>query len=276
MLKRNARSSSNLTALHPFLSSDQSPHLENSALLVKNFDKKPVLKGLTFGDKALDNFLGYLPLGKFIVFYGSQFCHIFSELLCVKAQLPLRRGGLNSTAIFIDGGNIFDPYLISRFAQNFGLDPEQALIEVLVSRAFTPYQLTALIMEKLPEALGEYDSRLVVVSDPTKLYSTRETEKREAKNLFNHAMNFLAKLVEEQRIIILVSHLRNSPNGKCILEPYLIGRAHILVNILEEGSSAKISLERHPYLPLNSMKITLPPDARPVLEDFFEVKGVHG
>ncbi|MBS7657213.1 MAG: hypothetical protein QXI71_04975 [Candidatus Bathyarchaeia archaeon] len=51
----------------------------------------------------------------------------FSELLCVRSQLSIVKGGLNSPAFFIDGSNRFNPDLISENACLLELDPEEPL-----------------------------------------------------------------------------------------------------------------------------------------------------
>jgi len=45
-------------------------------------------------------------LGDFAVLQGSSVLSLAS-LWCVKAQLPTQLGGLQSSVIFIDGGNTF-------------------------------------------------------------------------------------------------------------------------------------------------------------------------
>ena len=123
------------------------------------------LKTLSFGIKEVDNLFGGLKQGEFVVLHGSKMCHAFSELLCVRGQLPYGEGGLDSSVIFIDGGNVFDLYFISETTHALGLDPEEILRNIWISRAFTSYQLTVLVDEELPKILDQKNSKLVVISD---------------------------------------------------------------------------------------------------------------
>jgi hypothetical protein len=104
-------------------------------------------------------FLGF-TIGAFAVLYGSQSVLSLSSLLCVRAQLSTQLGGLGSNVIFVDGGNTFRLYQIARLARLYQLDPTQTLERIYISRAFTAYQMTALILEKLKETIKQYDAKL--------------------------------------------------------------------------------------------------------------------
>jgi len=99
--------------------------------------------------------------------------------------LPFKKGGLNSRVVYVDGGNTFDPYAVSAIAQEYGLEPKSVLEKILISRAFTAYQLTALVFEKLEEALKRYRSKLVIVSDITRLFLDRDVPKIRAVTSFS-------------------------------------------------------------------------------------------
>jgi len=56
-----------------------------------------------------------------------------------------RLAGLGSPLYVVDGDNSFRSYLIARYARAMSLDPRLALTQVQVSRAFTCYQLAAIV-----------------------------------------------------------------------------------------------------------------------------------
>ncbi len=116
---------------------------------------------LSFGLPHIDNVFPGFRIGKFAVLYGQSLVKTLTFLLSVRCQLPTEEGGLNSTAIYLDGGNTFNPYAISAIAQQNDVDPKATLERIFVSRAFTAYQLSALIFETLEDALKEYGSKLV-------------------------------------------------------------------------------------------------------------------
>ena len=228
-------------------------------------------KTLTFGVDELDWLLGGLRLGELVVFHGSLTCHILSELLCARSQLPCAKGGLNSSVVFIDGGNIFDPYLISETARQLGLNPEETLRNIWVSRAFTGYQLTALITEELPEILDREDSRLVVVSDVAALYCDSDIGIWEAKRTFNRVTLFLWELVRQRNIILVATSLSSRAERKWRLEQYILGRADVVAKVEGGNPHVKITLEKHATKPLDSVELLFgEPNAQSLLEDFME------
>ncbi len=233
---------------------------------------QPSISGLTFSVEELDNLLGGLRLGEFVVFRGSWMCHVLSELLCVRSQLPYAEGGLDSTVVFIDGGNIFDPYFISETARQFSLNPEETLMNIWISRAFTGYQLTALITEELPKILDQNGSRLVVISDITTLYCDPDIGAMEAKRTFNHITRSLWELAKQRNIILVATSLSAQSERKRRLEHYLLGRASVAAKIDAGNPHEKITLEKHPFKPMASVKLFFDePGDQPLLEDFMEV-----
>ncbi|PIU59583.1 hypothetical protein COS86_03495, partial [Candidatus Bathyarchaeota archaeon CG07_land_8_20_14_0_80_47_9] len=63
--------------------------------------------------------------------------------------MPTQIGGLATDVVFVDGGNTFRLYQVARLAQLHQLNPKEVLERIYISRAFTAYQMTSLIMEKL-------------------------------------------------------------------------------------------------------------------------------
>jgi len=226
---------------------------------------------LTFGIKELDTLFEGLRCGQFNVFHGSMKCHVLSELLCVRSQLPDAMGGLESSVIFLDGGNLFDPYLISETARLNGLDPEETLKNIWISRAFTSYQMTALITERLSQILDREKSRLVVISEATTLYCDADIGSAEAKKTFNYVTLYLWNLVRERNIILLVTSSSSSSKRKRCLEQYLLGRADVAARVETGNPHIKIFLEKHPSRALASSELLEEVSAQSRIEDFLEV-----
>jgi hypothetical protein len=205
-------------------------------------DLEPLSEDLI--EDPLENFLG-----RFVVVYGDRTAHELSERLCLKAQMSNSHGGLNSKVIFIDGGNIFDPYLISRYADQYGIRREKALEGIQIGRAFTCYQLTYLIMKILPEALERYKAKLAIVSDITKLYTDSDIEEREAFDTFNKISAFLAKLAEKKSATVLVTCVTASKHGW--LESILHSRAHITFQNYEQSKSVWKDVDLYRMMNIN-------------------------
>ena len=228
-------------------------------------------ESLTFGVEVADRLLGRLETGNFVALHGSHACHVLSELLCVRSQLPIREGGLGSPVVFVDGGNRFDPYLVAENARLLGLDPDEALRNVWVSRAFTNYQLTALVTERLPEALSRVKPKLVVVSDPAALYCDSDIGLLEAKRTFNRVARSLWTLAKERSLLLVATSFQSSNWRKRLLEQYLIGRADVAARVEEDAPRVRLTLERHPSKPAVSAELLFDgPRSQYLLEEFME------
>ena len=228
-------------------------------------------ESLSFGVEIVDKLFGRLETGELAVLHGSRTCHVLSELLCVRSQLPIAEGGLGSPAVFVDGGNRFDPYLISENARLHGLDPDEALRNVWVSRAFTNYQLTALVTEKLPEAVSRVKPKLVVVSDAAALYCDSDIGLLEAKRTFNRVARFLWTLTKERNLLLVATSFSSANWRKRLLEQYLLGRADVAARVEEEAPRVRLTLEKHPSKPAVSAELFFDaPKSQFLLEEFME------
>ncbi|MFQ6065498.1 MAG: hypothetical protein ACE5L6_08490 [Candidatus Bathyarchaeia archaeon] len=187
--------------------------------------------------------------GDFAVLFGHRLVRMLSFLLSVRCQLPFRKGGLNSKVVFIDGGNSFDPYAVSAVARDYGLDPKSVLERILVSRAFTAYQLSALVFEKLEEALKRYRSKLVVVSDVAGLFLDRDVPKIEGRDIFFKMTQYLSDLASRRRAVVVASYFPRPYSMRSLfLESVLYGKASTLVGLKESRGVLKFVLENHPSI----------------------------
>lgn len=77
-----------------------------------------------------------------VIFWGERAGEISSYVAGWLA-------GKGINVIVLDGANRFDPYVVSSFARTALLSPEDLLKRIHIARAFTCYQMAALIGEKL-------------------------------------------------------------------------------------------------------------------------------
>ncbi len=116
---------------------------------------------ITTSSRDLDNLLGGgVECGSITEFYGAfrtgktQICY----QLAINAQLPCDKGGLGKKVLWVDTEGTFyweRPY---EMAKELGLDPEQALDNIIVGRAYnTDHQIT-LVEDcyQLADQTGEY------------------------------------------------------------------------------------------------------------------------
>lgn len=200
-----------------------------------------------------DLFPGFTP-GDFAVIYGSPSSTVsLTSLLCIRAQLPIQLGGLSSSVIFVDCGNTLRPYHISRLAKIHHLDPKQALDKIYLSRAFTAYQATSLIMEHLKDAVEKYRSQLIVISDIAGLFMDKDIPGEEARNVFNQIVAYLQKFAHQKQVIVIATYfplhksLRNDN-----LQESTWKKATVVLALKQTLYDRELTLEKHPRFMLGS------------------------
>lgn len=202
---------------------------------------------LTLGLPKIDAAFQGFQRGEFAVLFGHPICRTLSFIVGVRCQLPIKEGGLNCRAVYIDGGNTFNLYGVSAIAREDGLEPKSVLQNILISRAFTAYQLTALIFEKLEAALKRYRSKLVIISDIAGLFLDRDVPKKEVMDVFMKMTQYLSQLASRRRAIIIATCFRRRYSSRSLfLESVLFGRASTVIWLKESRGALKFVLERHP------------------------------
>ena len=201
---------------------------------------------LALGIPKLDEAFPGFQSGEFAVLVGRPLSTMLSFLLSVRCQLPFKKGGLNSRVVYIDGGNNFDPYAVSAIAQEYGLEPRSVLEKILVSRAFTAHQLTALVFEKLEEALKRHRAKLVVISDITGLFLDCDVPKIEGRDIFFEMTKHLLDLASRRRDVVIVSYFpRPYFSRNLFLENVLLAKASTVIKLKESKGGFKFVLEDH-------------------------------
>jgi hypothetical protein len=197
--------------------------------------------------RNIDRLFAGFAEGDFAVLYGMPAVQSLSLHLAVNAQLPFQLGGLETKAVFIDGGNSFRLYQVSRLAQLHQLDPKQVLEQIYISRAFTVYQMTSLILEKLKETVDRLHSKLVIISDIAELFLDRDVPRKEASEVFNQLTFYLSRFAEEYHLIVIAtcpSH--NDSRRYSFLRAVACGRANVVMSVKASKFGQCLILEKHP------------------------------
>ena len=208
------------------------------------------------------------PSGHLSVIHGSRAIFDLSLLAVVRSQMSDTLRG----AVFVDGANSFNPYVVSTMARTHGLDSEEILREVLVSRAFTAFQLQTLISERLELAVREHKARLVVISDLPALYFDSEVKPSETIRLFNLAVNKLANLASKYNLVtIATASNQDWIRRKRVILELLFKRADVLLKVEEKPKTAKFILQKHPRAKApQAVEVALNLASQTILEEFME------
>jgi hypothetical protein len=197
-----------------------------------------------------------LALGDFAVLHGSESVQSLASLLCVRAQLPVQLGGLGSNVVFVDGGNTFQLYHVARLARLHGLDPKQTLERIYISRAFTAYQMTALVLEKLRETVKRYDAKLVVISDIAGFFLDKDVAEIEARRVYSQVTAYLQNFARENNIILVATYPPHQENKRnSYLHAVTCGRASTVIALRQSRYEREFILEKHPRYVLGSAEL---------------------
>ncbi len=222
---------------------------------------------LTLNIRNIDHLFPGFNAGDFAVIYGSDSIQTLTSILCIRAQLPAQLGGLSSNIVFIDGANTFRLYQVARLAQIHQLNPKQALERIYISRAFTAYQLTSIILNKLKETVEHYRAKLVIISDIASLFLDKDVPEHEAKRVFSQVTAYLSRFARENNIILIATcPPRTSPKYPYFKE-IACARASVVISLNQSKYDREFNLEKHPHYILGTAEF---PTQTPTLTDFME------
>jgi hypothetical protein len=206
--------------------------------------------------RNIDQLFPGFAIGDFTLLYGAHAVLSLSSLLCIRAQLPPQLGGLSSNVVFIDGANTFRLYQATRLARLHQLDPKQALDRIYISRAFTAYQMTSLILQKLEDAIKAYNAKLVIISDIAAMFLDKDVQDEEAKRIYSQVTTHLSKLAKEKQTMIIATYPPHIDNQRNLyLQAVTSGRANVVIALKQTKYEREIILEKHPTFTLGSAEL---------------------
>lgn len=234
---------------------------ELSQTIVAKTIPSPVLLSLNMRNVS-QLFPGFVA-GDFAMLYGSPTVQSIATLLSIRAQLPTPFGGLASNVIFIDGANTFRLYQTTRLARLCQLDPKQVLDRIYISRAFTAYQMTALILKQLEEVAKTYDAKLILVSDIAAMFLDKDVEEQEAKRIYSQVTNRLQNFSRETQTIVIATYPPHdeSPRNN-YLQAITSARANVVLALRQTKYDREVILEKHPTLTTGTAE--LPTEILPI------------
>ena len=166
---------------------------------------------LTTGSSMLDKLLGGGVESQSITeFYGeygsgkSQICH----QLCVNVQLPPEQGGCGGAALYLDTENTFRTERIFQMSKNVGLDPEDALKNIIFAEAYTSdHQM--FLLENSDKVIKENKVRLIIVDSLTSHFRSEYMGREmlaERQQKLNKHMHMLIRLSRAFNAVAVVTN----------------------------------------------------------------------
>ena len=223
---------------------------------------------LSLNMPGIDELFPGFAAGDFAVLQGSSAVHSILSLLSVRAQLSSQLGGLRTGVVYVDGGNTFRLYEVSRIAQLHQLNPQQVLEHIYISRAFTAYQLTSIILDKLEETVRKFNAKLAIVSDIAGLFLDKDIPDEEAQRVFSHVAACLSTFAEKNQLVLIATYPPSQPSRRNLyLHALTCGRANTIMSIQRSRYGREVVLEKHPRFRLGKAEF---PSADLTLTEFME------
>lgn len=209
--------------------------------------RKRVVK-ITTGSTALDQLLGGGIESMSITEAFGEFRTGKTQIahtLCVTCQLPNSMGGGNGKAIFVDTEATFRPERIKPIAERFGLDPEAALENILVARAYT-HEHQAHLLSMVAAKMAEDQFSILIVDSITALFRvdfSGRGELAERQQKLGKMLSNLIKTAEEFNVAVYITNqVVADPGGASmfIADPKKPIGGHILAH----ASTTRLSLRK--------------------------------
>jgi len=188
-------------------------------------EKRKAVGRILTGSKELDNLLGGgIETGSITEFYG-QFGSGKTQIglqAAVNVQLPVEKGGLNGTAVYIDTEGTFRPERIMQMAASKNLDHKEVLKNIMVARAYnSDHQM--LLAEKAGEIAEGRNVRLLVVDSLTSHFRSEYSGRGELaprqQKLNRHLHSLQRDLADMHNIAVIVTNQVMSNPGMMFGDP---------------------------------------------------------
>lgn len=208
-------------------------------------ERRKSIQKITTGSKELDALVGggietqaiTEAFGK----YGSGKTQVGFQL-CVNAQLPSEKGGLDGEVLFIDTEGTFRPERVAQMAEAAGLEPEQALSRIHVAQAMnSDHQI--FLLEKAEPLIREKNVKLVIVDSLTSTFRSDylgRGELSERQQKLNRHMHQLLRYARNYNLAVYVTNQVMDNPGILFGDP----TTPIGGNVLAHTSSYRVYLRR--------------------------------
>jgi hypothetical protein len=159
------------------------------------------------GIAELDRLCGGFKAGELTLIDGnSGLIADIPNQLCVSTYRTFQ-----SETIYIDAGMCADPYRIARYARIMELNQQEVLQNVVMSRAFTVYQLSTIIQELLEPMVQKNSPRTLLIGMLPALYHDPEVSPQEAQMLLVHDLQTIQRLTSRYNLITVCTNLDAMP-----------------------------------------------------------------
>ncbi len=174
--------------------------------------KREQLLKITSGSAELDKLMGggfeTSAITEAYGQYGSGKSQI-AHALSVRVQLPREKGGAGGTAVYIDTEGTFRPERVVQIAKGLGMDPQEALKNIKIAKAFnSDHQM--LLAEKIEDLIKQGNNVKLIVIDSLTSHFRAEFIGRgtlaDRQQRINKHMHALMKIADKHNVAVYVTN----------------------------------------------------------------------
>jgi len=175
------------------------------------YEERKVLGRITTGAKSLDALLGGGVESNGITEVYGKFASGKTQLgfqLSVNVQLPLGKGGLGGSVLFVDTESTFRPERIEAIAKAQSMDPATVLDNIFVVKATTTEQ-QILTIERADKLVKEKNVKLIVIDSLIALFRSEFIGRGalgERQQKLNMHIHKLLNLAEKDNLAVYVTN----------------------------------------------------------------------
>ncbi len=155
---------------------------------------------------------GSLKVGLTHLFYGSRLLRDDLLRFAVQCQL-LEEGGFNGPCIMIDSNNIIRTDRLTDIAFELGIEVEDAMGNMFISRAFNSSQTYDLVVNHLDDLFRQVPARLLILPGFPNLYH-KEGLTAEGMQQIAYMANRLMVFTLRHEIVTVVSAMLTGRRGR--------------------------------------------------------------
>ena len=199
----------------------------------KLLEKRKCVGRITMGGKKIDKLLGGGLETQSIVEFFGEFGSGKTQVglqLCVNVQLPPEKGGLGAKAVFIDTENTFRPQRVQQMAEAVGLDPDEALKNIYVARAYNSDD-QMLMSEKAEDLIKDDGVKVLVIDSMMALFRSEYGGRgrlAERQQKLNRHLSALHKLADLYNVLVYITNQVQSDPAMFFGDPTKPIGGHIL------------------------------------------------
>ena len=128
------------------------------------------------------------PPGKVCLLYGDSLVFQFSLKMAAYAMAQ------GKPIAVVDGCNRFNVHLLSRFARERRIDPDDFLRRIYISRGFTCYQMEQAVSSRLPPFLELIDSNIAMIFGLLDTFYDEQASFREVQQILRRLLGTFAEI----------------------------------------------------------------------------------